>query len=98
VDAGHGVGGVKEGASARVQLLQQDTAMGLESGQINLNGTPDKAITNVQIFMGQKIAKVDDLSALRYGSEQGWHLREITLSASPMMMNSRSTAERIRRL
>ena len=62
-----GVGGLRgAAASARVQLLQQDLAMGLESGQINLNGTPDKAITNVQIFMGQKIAKVDDLSALRY--------------------------------
>jgi hypothetical protein len=48
--------------------------------------------------LGQQVAEINDLAAFRDAFEQIRVIWEINLRASPMRMNSRSTAEWIRRL
>jgi hypothetical protein len=63
-----------------------------------LNDTPDQSVINPVVFVSELIAKTDDSWSLIDAGEQAAVDTRQMISASPMVMNSLSTAVRIRRL
>ena len=73
---------------------QKRPALTPQHRHIVLGDEPDHGVVDTRILVRELVAEVDDATGVRDLSEACGDARESAATASPTMMNSRSTAER----